>query len=62
MIYFEFEDGLYPYNRNARVARYTQYTIDVTQDILVVLKAIGFNCRPVPYVRVRLGRQETNVI
>ena len=47
---------------NDRVMRYTQYIIDVTQYILVVLKDVVFNRRPVPYIRVRLGKQEPNVI
>ena len=61
-ITFEFEDGLYSYECNAQVMLYTQYIADVTQDVIVVLQAFGFNYRTVPYVRVRLGRQEPNVI
>ena len=61
MIDFEFEVGLYPSNPNAWVVGYTQYIVDVSQDILVVLKVVGFNHRPVPYIRVRLSRQEPKV-
>ena len=62
LISFEFEDILYPSERNAWVTRYTKYIIDIPQDILVLLKDVGFNRRPVPYVRECLSRQELNLI
>ena len=41
LVSFEFEDGLYPPERNSRVVRYTKYIIDITQDILILIKAVG---------------------
>ena len=61
IIAFEFEDGMYSSKHNSRVVLYTQYIVDVTQDVLVLLKAIVFNCGTVPYVRVFLSVQEPNV-
>ena len=40
LISFEFEDGLYPSERNAWVVKYTQYIIDITQYLLIVLKDV----------------------
>ena len=62
LISIEFEDGLYLYERNARVVIYTQYIIDISQDILILLKAVTFNLRPVPHISVRLDKKEPNVI
>ena len=62
LVSFKFEDGMYLSKRNFQVARYTNYIIDVTQDILILIKAIGFNHRPVPNIRVRLVIQEPNTI
>ena len=40
LVSFEFEDGMCPSKRNAQVVRYTNYIIDVTQDILVASKSV----------------------
>ena len=42
IIAFEFEDDVYPSERNAWVVWYTQYIVNVKQYVLVVLKAVGF--------------------
>ena len=61
IVSFEFEYFLYLSECTARVVWYTQYIVDITQDVLVLLKAVGFNRKLVPYVRFRLGRQESSL-
>ena len=53
---------MYLSKRNAWVVLYTQYIVNVKQDVLVVLKSVGFDRRSVTYIMVRFGRQEPNAI